>query len=152
ADTDAGYAQAYRDYGIDCDSLEAEVAGERLRARAIAVELSTKLDDWAGVRRHLEKEGGKEKARGKGWKHLLAVARLADPDPWRVRLRDALEFDQPEILKALANSKDMATMPLRTLLRLGKSLAQFKEWDAAARLLVEVQRLHPDDFWTNSML
>src|SRR5262249_55159732 len=144
--TDADYSQAFRDYGIDCEALNAEEAGELLRARAIAVDLAIILDEWAGVRRKLGKHDGK------GWKHLLAVARVADPDPWRLRLRDALEFDQVEVLKTLASSKEMPTMPLRTLQRLGKLLAAFKEWDEAARLLLKVQRLYPNDFWTNSLL
>jgi serine/threonine protein kinase/tetratricopeptide (TPR) repeat protein len=146
AQTDAAYARAFRDYGIDCDALDAAEAGERVRSRAIAVELTIILDEWASVRRYLGKEGSR------GWKHLLAIARLADPDPWRVRLRDALEFDRPEELVALANSKEVPDMPLRTLQRLGKALAVVKKWDEAARLLLEAQRLYPNDFWTNSML
>jgi serine/threonine protein kinase/Tfp pilus assembly protein PilF len=146
ADSDAAHGRAFREYGIDCEALDAAVAGERLRARAIAVELAMSLDDWAMVQRRLGKHGGN------GWKHLLAVARHADPDPWRVRLRDALERNQPDVLKALANASEMPTMPLQTLNRLAKSLADVHEWDAMAQLLLQVQRLNPSGYWTNSLL
>jgi serine/threonine protein kinase/tetratricopeptide (TPR) repeat protein len=146
AEADAKFAQAFRDYGIDVEALDPSEAGERLRARAIAVELAVALDDWAAVQRKLEKNGRT------GWKHLVAIACVADPDPWRVRLRDARQRQDRQVLAELAASVDVQTVPKRVLHRLGKDLEALGEWDRAAKLLVETQRLYPNDFWINSEL
>src|SRR5262249_24992632 len=76
------YEKAFQDYGIDVVALDAAEAAERIRARSIAVELSVALVDWADTLRRV----GKGKTDWRQYYHLLAVARLANPDPWRKRL------------------------------------------------------------------
>jgi tetratricopeptide (TPR) repeat protein len=146
ARTDAEFGRTFRDYGIDVEALSAAEAGGRLRARPIAVELAVALDDWAAVQKALKKDGGA------AWKHLVAVARVADPDPWRVRLRDARASQDRKALLALAGSADVKAMPARTLHRLGKDLEALGEWDRAAALLLQTQRQYPNDFWINAEL
>jgi serine/threonine protein kinase/Flp pilus assembly protein TadD len=146
ARTDAEFGLAFRDYGIDVEALGAEEAGGRLRARAVAVELAVALDEWAAVQKALKKNGGA------AWKHLVAVARVADPDPWRVRLREARASQDRQALIALAESADVKAMPARTLHRLGKDLEALGEWDRAANLLLPTQRQYPNDFWINAEL
>src|SRR5262249_45466366 len=51
---------------------------------------------------------------------------------------------------ALARAPQARTMPARTLHRLGKALEEVGDFNQAARLLVEAQRLYPDDFWINA--
>src|SRR5262249_13764353 len=91
----AAYAEAFAWYGLEPDRLDPGGAAEPLRSRPINVLLAAALDDWAYVRRLLGLPG---------WRWLLAVARAADPDPWRDRLRDALETDDPRALQELAAS------------------------------------------------
>jgi hypothetical protein len=67
------------------------VAGAQIRDRPadVALALAAVLDDWAAVRRDKRKDA--EAAR-----RLSAAARLADPDPWRCDLRDALDLPEPK--------------------------------------------------------
>ena len=89
--TVAAYGDTFHVAGIDPDNLSPEEAGHRIKARPseVASALAVTLDDWAAIRRDLLKD-----ATGTG--RLAAAARRADPDPWRNRLRDALEIaDRP---------------------------------------------------------
>ena len=88
--SDAAYAAAFRDAGLDLDTLGPEAAAAKIRARpaGLALALAAALDDWANQRR---------KARPKdseGWRRLIAAARAADPDKIRDRLREA--WSQPD--------------------------------------------------------
>src|SRR5262245_3840732 len=68
------YAAAFRDFGVDVETLPAEEAAARLRARpAVAVALAAGLDDWAGRVRRRDPEQHKR---------LRALAADVDPDPW----------------------------------------------------------------------
>jgi serine/threonine protein kinase len=81
---DALYERAFHDYDIEVDTPEPAEAAERVRARSIRAELTAALDEWAYVRSLARKDDA-------SWKRILAVARAADPDPWRNQLRDVLE-------------------------------------------------------------
>src|SRR5262249_49082261 len=77
------YENAFRDYGLDVAALPVEAAAERIRAQAVWKELVAALDNWARASQYTWGEADPR------WQHLLAVARAADPDPWRNQLRDA---------------------------------------------------------------
>ena len=95
--TDANYASAFREAGLDVTALPPGEAGAKIRARParVAVTLAAALDDWAAVRRvRLHDRAGADR--------LTKAARAADSDPWRDELRAALDFaDQSERLDAL---------------------------------------------------
>src|SRR5262249_27930588 len=76
------YTEAFAKYGLDLDRLDPEEAAERIRNRPISRQLIAAIDDWAVIAK---------RRRLPAWQRLLAVARLADPDRWRNRLRDAIE-------------------------------------------------------------
>jgi tetratricopeptide (TPR) repeat protein len=135
------YASAFRDYGIDVENLPAEQAAEKIRRCAIAVELAAALDDWG------EASGDAEERR-----RLLDLARQADADPWRQRLRAALAERDYETLVEAARSPEASGLPPATLYLLGKALADVGAPVASLRLLRKAQRLHPDDFWLNFQL
>src|SRR5262249_43824888 len=80
--SNGAYGEAFRWYGLDVDRFDAREAEERIGSRAIRLQLAAALDDWA-YQRWAGKLGG--------WSQLVAISRAADPDPWRDRLRDALE-------------------------------------------------------------
>ena len=84
AKADAEYAAAFRAYGVDLDELDPTTAGQALAASPAAANLASALDQWAFLRR------GRILRDPSGAERLVAVARVADPDPWRNRLRDTL--------------------------------------------------------------
>jgi tetratricopeptide (TPR) repeat protein/serine/threonine protein kinase len=131
---DAAYLKAFRDYGIDVEALPADRAAELIRARPIRRELTDALDAWAW-------------SYAPKWKDkLLAIARAADSDEWRNRLRDAWSAEDPRItargkanvLAKLAASARDRELPPSTLLLLAKG-------DLA--LLRNAQQRYPGDFW-----
>ena len=75
--TDAAYADAFRDAGIDLAALPPAEAGARIKARPTgpALALAAALDDWSAVRRRPRRDRA-------GAKRLPDAARAADPDPW----------------------------------------------------------------------
>jgi serine/threonine protein kinase/tetratricopeptide (TPR) repeat protein len=146
AGTDEAYANAFREFGIDVEALGPERAAAWIAERDIAEELATALDHWALVRSRLR--GPKDPR----WRELLATARIADPDPWRNRLRQAIIQDDVPQLMALAGSSQAAHLRPQSVLLLGYALSRRKKHPEALALLREAQRRHPDDFWINHEL
>jgi tetratricopeptide (TPR) repeat protein len=144
-DQDLAYAQAFQDYGIDVAVLPVEEAAERIRERNIHAELAWALDFlWAGTR--------KRRRASPDWKHLLELAKKADPDPWRNRLRDTLARDDRKGLEALAQSADVRQLPPATLHLLGSTLSDMGSPDQAAALMQRAQRQYPRHLWINYVL
>jgi serine/threonine protein kinase/Flp pilus assembly protein TadD len=144
---DGKYAAAFREYGIDPAALAVAEAAERIRGRSIRRELARALDFWSSMRRRARNELAPD------WRQLLEVARAADPDPWRDRLRAALQNDDRQALEALAASADVQKLPPETLTLLGRTLAEFLESPGqAAALLRQAQQQHPGDLWINDAL
>src|SRR5262249_8071331 len=126
----------------DVERLAPAEAAERIRERTIAVELAAGLDDWALA--HWELDGRIER-------RLLAVARAADPDPWRNRVRDALERNDRAALKGLAASGEVDRLPPPTLILLSL-VARPVDPQGALDVLRRGLRRHPDDYWINHYL
>ena len=135
----SGYQQAFREYGIDIDTLPPKRAAEKIRAKAPKNRdaLVAALDDWAS-------RAGPPKD-----SCLRTIAREADPDPQRNAIRDAVAKADIPALRQLAHDREMARQPAPTLDRLGNALVQAREFDEAVALLRQAQRLHPDDFLIN---
>ena len=94
---DAAYTEAFRAAGLDlvAPTVDPVAIGKRLaaRPREITRAVAGGLDAWALVRRGLASPGDTA-----GWavfRNLLAVARAADPDPWRDALHDSLSRSDP---------------------------------------------------------
>jgi eukaryotic-like serine/threonine-protein kinase len=145
---DAEYARAFREAGIDIAGLSAAEAGGRVKARpaAVAAALTAALDNWASVRRSLRHDRP-------GARLLTEAANAADPDPWRVGLRRALDLaDRPargKALQTLAASAHRETMPAVDLDLLGTALAEVEQFEAAEAVLRAGQRRFPDSIWLN---
>jgi tetratricopeptide (TPR) repeat protein/serine/threonine protein kinase len=143
----AAYAQVFRDYDIDVEALpDAEVTA-RIAASQIKLDLVLALGNWAlGLRSDPRPQ---DPARGQ---RLLAIARAADPDPWRERVQAAVEGKNVRTLRELANGADPARLRTRTLAYLGDSLRAAGDAEAAVAFLGRAQRQHPGDFMINSNL
>jgi tetratricopeptide (TPR) repeat protein len=141
---EAAYADAFRWYGLDVDSLEPGECADAIRCRSICLQLAAGLDGWAFVRRRL---------RLHRWRELSAVSRAADPDRWRDRLRDALEGNDPKALQEVAGSVPPDNLPPATAVLLGSlSLGTGGAAEQAVPVLQRVQQRHPGDYWLNYVL
>jgi tetratricopeptide (TPR) repeat protein/serine/threonine protein kinase len=149
---DRGYAAAFKDYGINVETLGAREAAECVRARPIRVELAAALDGWSRSRRSLPPPAPDAGPRRKGWQDLLALARAVDPDPWRCKLRDAALQEDRQALVRHARSENIRDLPPVTLVLLAQCLTNLGELDEATALLLQIQAQHAGDFWINQQL
>ena len=146
--TDAAYADAFREAGLDVAALPADEAAKRIRARPpeVATALATAVDDWAAIRRDRKKNRA-------GAAALSALASAADPDPGALGLRRALDLpDQAARLEALRRlAKDRAVRdagPI-SLDLLGRALKDAGDPAGAEAVLRRAQQRHPGDVWIN---
>jgi tetratricopeptide (TPR) repeat protein len=139
--TDAAYVAAFAAIDVDPFRQTAAESGDRLRARSVPVQLAAALDDWAAVRRFQKDEPG--------CLRLLAVARAADPDPWRNKLRDAVEQQDRAALEALASDPAIREQPAVSRALLGKALIDVRSFQSAVTTLEDARWQFPGDFWIN---
>jgi tetratricopeptide (TPR) repeat protein len=143
---DGIFAKAFRDFGIDIDVLAPGEAANRIKSRSIRVGLVKAVDEWVVARR---------RARGDndpGWKKLVEIASLADPDPWRNRCREALLRRDRRALEELAGTVPVHQVPPATLWLLGLTLKEVGALDPAMALLRRAQQEYPTDLWINDTL
>jgi serine/threonine-protein kinase len=137
------YWEAFRDYGLDVTSLDAEAAAVRIEASAIKDQLVAALGDWLLVRYYLDLSPDGR---------LLNVLRRADADPWRGRLRDAFGHGDKHALEDLARDPEATAQPPATLGLLGAVLERLDERPLAVEVLRSAQQRRPNDFWINHEL
>jgi len=144
---DREHAAAFQRYGIDVDRRTPDEAGALIAASPIADELIDSLDQWTFIRRMLK---------GADSGCLVAVAKAADPDAWRCRLRESLAGpsgdgrDPPrETLQELAATVPTESLPRECVSRLAFALDLVGEEEQAVELLRSAQQAHPEDFWIN---
>jgi serine/threonine protein kinase/tetratricopeptide (TPR) repeat protein len=142
-----GYRQAFRDYGVDVESLPAEAAMAALRTRPfLVVPIAAALDDWVVTQRFLREDKST-------WKLLVAVARGIDTDPLRDRLRAVWGKPvSPELqteLQQLAESIDVRAQRPATLVTLAWTLRDMQLADLAMQVLRDGHYASPGDFWLN---
>jgi tetratricopeptide (TPR) repeat protein/tRNA A-37 threonylcarbamoyl transferase component Bud32 len=126
------YAEAFREYGLATEDEEAPRVADRVRASPVRDQLIAALDEWCCL---------EEDARRRAW--VLEVVRRADPDEGRNSLRDLGPGADARQVKRLLEAGKVKVADLTVLLW---RLLPFPEGQA---LLAEVQRLRPDDFWSN---
>ncbi len=110
------------------------VAG-RVKASRVSPVLIAALDDWAVC--SLDEL--------RGW--ILSVARKADPDPWRDRLRDPDQWTDLAAIEKLATDADVSRHPVTALVALAERWRRLG--GDSSGFLHRVYRVHPDDFWLN---
>jgi serine/threonine protein kinase len=131
------YAAAFRDFGVDVETLPAGESAARLRALpGVAIALAAALDDWARVGRRDPDQP----------KRLLALAAAIDPDPWRVSVRQASAAMDVESLVKLANAPATARQPPQSHMLLATSLRRCGQPEHALDLLERACEIHPGHF------
>jgi eukaryotic-like serine/threonine-protein kinase len=107
------------------------------------------LDAWARVRRGDNKNE-------RDWKRLNAVARAADPEPWRNRFRQAwASLDNKERtaeLEKLASAAKVEELLPDSISLLATALGEANRTEQAITLLRTAQRRYSGNFWINQNL
>jgi serine/threonine-protein kinase len=133
------YAAVLASSGLGKVGEEPAAVAARIQGSAARLQVVAALDDWA-----TRTEDPTERS----W--LLKVARQADPDDWRDRLRDPETWGDRKVLKQLADARDVERLPPQTLTALAWRMA-VKGVDAGP-LLRAAQLQHPQDFWVHLQL
>ncbi len=140
---DRELADAFRGYALDLDKVDAKTAGARLAGHPETPGFAAAIDEWARVRR--------TRLKLDSWRRLVAVARAADPDLWRNKLRD--QFDRPArdampALKALAaEGNALEQQPANSLMLLAQMLYEADELAPTIAVVRAGRRRFPRDFW-----
>jgi serine/threonine-protein kinase len=143
---DRFYTAAFQKAGLEIDALPIEVAVGRIQQSSVPTELAAALDHWALTRQLIRGPSPPS------WKSLLQIARLADPDGWRSRLRQALERQDKRALVELAGSEEITQQPPLTLATLATALRVRVAFKQAEALLRQARQRQPGDFWINTDL
>ena len=133
---------------MDLDRLDPKEAGMRLSGRPATPELAWYLESLAVIRNMT----GRAEA---DWRRLVAVARAADPDPWRDALRAMIgqhDAATGAALRKLADDeKALEAQRQTTLLMLAMQL-QPLDGPRAEAVMRRAWRLRPGDFFINFAL
>jgi serine/threonine protein kinase/tetratricopeptide (TPR) repeat protein len=155
--TDAAYARVFRDIGIDIDALPPEEAGRRIRTHLTWKWLTEALDEWAWVRHEIIFPKPPAPEAGLSKKHLLQVARAADPDELRTQARLAVEKWDVAAAERLAGSPEVRRLPAAALRHLAMVIYYGNTGgntqsgrDSAVRLLLNALLLRPGDVMLNT--
>jgi serine/threonine protein kinase/tetratricopeptide (TPR) repeat protein len=145
---DHSYEKAFRDYGIDLQARDTEQLARVIQSSPIKDALVAALDDWSQAG---SSDGTDErKANDHSWHaQLFRILELADPNPWRNRLRSAIAGGDEATLLGLAGEKEALEQPPTTVTLLARALVRRKQLPAAIEFLRQAQWKRPNDFWTN---
>jgi tetratricopeptide (TPR) repeat protein len=130
------YREAFRAHGLDLEAGDTADLARRVRDSAIREELVTALDEWTTTDAELRPR-------------LAAVARAADPGPWKDLVRDLDRWKDRNALKARLAGIDVAQLTPTLLVRVGSALREHEE---GLELLRAAQRRYSTDFWLNYTL
>jgi serine/threonine-protein kinase len=130
------YEQTLAKAGLGGPGDDSAAVAARVRDSSRRAEIVAALDDWASITA--------DPAR-RAW--LLAVARGADPDPARDRLRQPELWDDGPGLTKLVNELPVDGLSLQLTTSLGRVL--LNTGGEAVPFLTAAQTRHPQDFWLN---
>jgi tetratricopeptide (TPR) repeat protein len=145
--TDRAYKRAFGEAAIEFEESSVEKAVVRLRSHSrIAIEVAAALTHWASLHLRL-----KRRTDDTNWRHLLTVADIIDPDPWRNRLRSVLRHKGQDnaALRDLAASAPVQKLPSSNLALLGSELRITGALEEGNEVLRRAQQRFPGDFWIN---
>jgi tetratricopeptide (TPR) repeat protein len=149
------YADAFRELGIDLETLDAAAAASRISKSAICEELIDALDEWIWLKQRFLQDSGAPRATNSGGAaastvhDLRAVLILADPDPWRNQLRDPAVLSDRKALEALASQPQTAQWRSSTALLLSRALGIVEADDKGLEVLHAAQQRYPSDLALN---
>jgi serine/threonine-protein kinase len=127
-------SRVLREAGYDIEQDSPDQSAAYLRQSPIRLPLVAALDFWALVTRD-------EPLR----RRLSEIARQADPDPWRDRVRQPVDWKDASRLESLAREANLATQTPQLLAAVAQRL-RLAGGDAPGLLRRAVVE-HPRDFW-----
>jgi serine/threonine protein kinase/Tfp pilus assembly protein PilF len=138
------YPAAFTEAALEVGKDNVLLLAALVRQSAIKEQLLAALDDWALAAWWAKDHDLHQR--------LLQVARLADPDPLRDKLRDPAAWQQPKAVqelaaKLLADPDALAQLSPQMLDLVGAVLRSTR--GDAERWLRQAQALYPSDFWLN---
>jgi tetratricopeptide (TPR) repeat protein len=146
----ARYADAFRKDGIDFDRMTRLEVAEAVRAKPprVAQAIAATLEDSA---LELVADGQTQEGHAR-----LDMANVADPHPWRVKVRNAIlshARSREQLIalaqEALADRARLGELPPQGLILLAHFLIHARDRPRAIALLRAAQRVHPGDVWIN---
>jgi serine/threonine protein kinase/Flp pilus assembly protein TadD len=151
-DRDQAYFAAFRNYGIDLESISIGEVASICRGREIRLELAYALDAWAFSRSDWVTPETDDARKCRGWhEHLLKITQAIDHDDTRNRLRDCYARGDIEGLQKLAGLQADGLSPT-SLLLLANALSLSGERNDAAELLLAQHHRMRDDYKVNHTL
>jgi tetratricopeptide (TPR) repeat protein len=129
--------EAFAWYGLDVLHEEPEQVARRIAASPLREDLVTALDGWSQLPGTPDAE------------RLRALADLADTDPWRRQLREAVRKRDGSLVRQLAAQRPIAELTPANICFVAQGLRLVGAADRALAVLREGQRRHPADFWLN---
>ena len=142
ARSDEAFAQAFETYGVDLEGDDLVPALERIRERDIAQEVALALDDWARIRRIRYGLNSDEAL------NLFYLAMDLDPEPMRMRLRQAIQDADLDVLLELAEPENLPDLAPGSIWVLGSTLWRGypMQRPVVYRMYDHALHLYPDDF------
>jgi tetratricopeptide (TPR) repeat protein len=137
--TRRAYEASFKEHSLDVLAGDEAELARRIAASLNKEQLVAALDDWAGLA-----------ADNRTREQLLAVARRADPDPLRNRLRDPAVLRDRQKLTQLAQDADVDRLSPALLVIVASRLEALG--GPGLELLQRGQRRYPGDFWLNFAL
>jgi serine/threonine-protein kinase len=147
-EADGLFESAFRGAGLDIVRSARDALGRAIasRPRDVAQAMVGGFDRWAIVRRDL---AGFDKNVESRWRVPLDVAEVADPDPWRNKMRVAMWARDGESLARMARSADMNRLPAASLRLMGRLLLWNEQFVMAKQFLTRARSIYPGDYWIN---
>ncbi|HEY2762062.1 MAG TPA: serine/threonine-protein kinase [Pirellulales bacterium] len=136
---DRDYFTAFQTAGLMQENDAAAKIASRISASPIRPDLLAAIDDWTVCVSDAARE-----------KLLMEVARVADPDEWRDRVRNPVSWSDRPTLTHLTREAPISEQSVQLLVALGNRL-QATGGDAID-FMTRVQKCYPADFWANYSL
>ncbi|MBI1852152.1 MAG: protein kinase [Planctomycetes bacterium] len=143
---DAEWAAAFREYGLDLDTMDPDEAAAQIQLSRIATHLVVALDYSAlQLRLHLGTDDV-------SWEKRLRIALRADADPTRRRFREAILANDRDALRRMASDPNLPAMPAVTLELMSYWLHNSGFTAEGLSVAREYQHAYPGDFYANFYL
>ncbi len=147
AELDAAFTQAFHDYGVDLEGDDVVPALKRIRERAFAEEVALTLDDWGRLRSRVHG------AKSEKVENLYVLAMDLDPDPVRMRMRDAIAQNDRRVMLELTSPANLPKLEPGSIFVLCAALwsGDARDQQQVFRIFEPALQLYPNDFALQSL-